>query len=238
MKLDINCDLGEGESPARQRTLMKAVSSANIACGGHAGDVRSMDHCVRVAREEGVRVGAHPGYPDRENFGRVFHEISPAEFELLLIQQVGGFEQVVRNNRMKLHHVKLHGALYHAVEKDSSLALVFLETVARFWPKAIVYALADGHVARAAARHDVPVWEEIFADRAYHADGTLVDRAEKGAVISNVREIVARLQAYHETGRMRTIAGSTVGMKALTVCIHGDTDNALRIARAVSEELG
>lgn len=237
-KLDLNCDLGEGESPSRQRALMRAISSANIACGGHAGDLRSMDHCVRMAREEGVHVGAHPGYPDRENFGRISRQISPSDFELLLIQQISGLEQVARSNRMKLSHIKLHGALYHDVERDSSLAIVYLETVTRFWPKAKIFALAGGNLVEASARHDARVWEEIFADRAYRPNGTLVDREADGAVLSDLKEIVSRVQSYNKTGRMKTIAGSTVGMNARTICVHSDSENALRVARALADELG
>jgi 5-oxoprolinase (ATP-hydrolysing) subunit A len=237
-KLDLNCDLGEGETPTRQRALMRAISSANIACGGHAGDLRSMDHCARLAREEGVNVGAHPGYWDRENFGRKSMQLSPSDFELLLIQQISGLERVAQSNRMKLNHIKLHGALYHDVERDSSLAIVYLETVARFWPKAKIFALAGGNLARLAERHEVRLWQEIFADRAYRPDGTLVDRGTEGAVLSDLKEIVGRIQSYNETGRMRSIAGSTVGMDARTVCVHSDSENSLRIARALAEELG
>ncbi len=237
-KLDINCDLGEGESPAKLRALIKSITSANIACGGHAGDLRSMDQCVRIARSEVVNVGAHPSYWDRENFGRVAQELSPVDFEMLLIHQIGGFERVAAANRMTLHHIKLHGALYHAVERESALAMIYLECVARFWPKARVFALAGGHVAEAAERHGVKVWEEIFADRAYNPDGTLVDRKKEGAMLTKVDDVVGRLLTFTETGRMKTIAGSSVGINARTVCVHSDSENSLRIAKALSEELG
>jgi len=237
-KFDLNCDLGEGEKPARLRALMKWITSANVACGGHAGSVRSMEYCVRQARGWNVLLGAHPGYWDREHFGRRSQDISPAQFELLLIHQVSGLEKIARAGHMRLHHIKLHGALYHDVECDSGLATVYAETVARFWPKAIIYAAPNGCVKEAAEANGVTVWEEAFADRAYMSDGTLVPRDVAGAVLGDPRQIVERLRGIHIHRKLETISGSYIPMAPRTVCVHSDTPEAVRIARAIATELG
>jgi len=237
LAVDINCDLGEGEAPARLRALMRWVSSANVACGGHAGTVHSMDYCVRMARGFGVRLGAHPGFADREHFGRVHHDIHPADLELLLVQQVGALEKIAADGNMKIHHIKLHGALYHAVEGDSGLATCYTDTVARFWPKAKIYAVPDGRVAQMARFAGVKVWEEAFADRAYMSDGTLVPRNVAGAVLGNTREIVTRMRELLTDGSIETISGGRLRLQPKTLCVHSDTAEAIRIARALVTEL-
>src|SRR5688500_18309234 len=118
MRFDLNCDLGEGEPRARTEALMRVITSANVACGGHAGDLASMERCVALAKKFKVRLGAHPGTADRAGFGRGELKITPAELELLLLQQVGTLERIARAHGVKLHHIKLHGALYHATERD------------------------------------------------------------------------------------------------------------------------
>lgn len=237
MTIDINCDLGEGEAPARVRALMKWISSANVACGGHAGSLHSMDYCVRMARGFGVRLGAHPGYWDRENFGRRHIEIRPSDLELLLVQQVGALEKVAAAGNMRLHHLKLHGALYHAVESDSGLATCYAETVARFWPKAKLYAVPQGRVSQMAKSAGIKVWDEAFADRAYMSDGTLVPRNVAGAVLGNPREVVSRMRGLLLEGSIETLSGSRLRLKPKTLCVHSDTAEAVRIARALASEL-
>ncbi|MBL6765518.1 MAG: LamB/YcsF family protein [Verrucomicrobiae bacterium] len=238
MKIDINCDLGEGEAPTRVRALMKWVTSANVACGGHAGSLHSMDYCVRMARGYGVRLGAHPGFADRANFGRRHHDIHPADLELLLVQQVSALEKVARDGNMKLHHIKLHGALYHAVESDSGLATCYTDTVARFWPKVVIYATPEGRVAQMARFAGVTVWEEAFADRAYMSDGTLVPRSVAGAVLGNSKEIVLRMRELLDGGGVETLSGGRLQLNPKTICVHSDTAEAVRIVRALATELG
>ena len=237
MKIDINCDLGEGEAPARVRALMKSISSANVACGGHAGSLHAMDYCVRMARGFGVKLGAHPGFADRANFGRRHHDIHPTDLELLLIHQVGALEKVARDGNMRLHHIKLHGALYHAVESDSGLATCYADTVARFWPKAVIYATPEGRVVQMAKFAGVAIWEEAFADRAYMSDGTLVPRNVAGAVLGNPREIVERMRELLTEGSIETLSGGRLRLNPKTLCVHSDTAEAVRIARALAAEL-
>ena len=237
MKVDINCDLGEGESPSRTRALMKWITSANIACGGHAGTARSMDYCVRLAHKMGVHVGAHPGFPDRENFGRQAHLLTPSDLDLLLLQQVGALETVARASGSKLHHVKLHGALYHVVESDSGLAQTFAETVARHWPKARIYATPEGNVAERAPAAGVKIWSEGFADRAYMSDGTLVPRNVAGAVLGDVELILERVRRMLLEGQVDSISGALLEFTPRTLCVHSDTAEALRIVKALVTEL-
>lgn len=233
MKLDINCDLGEGEAPARTRALMRLVDSANAACGGHAGDLDSMARCARLAREFGVRLGAHPGVPGLAGFGRAPARPTPAQLCLWVVQQAGALARVADRHGVALHHVKLHGALYHASEADDELARAYVLTVREHFPGLKIYALSGGRVVRLARRLGVEAWPELFADRAYRADGSLVPRAEAGAVLARANDVAARLAHWLHTGRMATAAGGEVSLAGRTLCVHGDGGHAVALARAV-----
>lgn len=237
MTLDLNCDLGEGEPLARTRALMRCVTSANVACGGHAGDAASMLRCVRLARAHQVRLGAHPGTWDRRNFGRTPTAISPDELELLLLRQVRALETIALGEGVRLHHLKLHGALYHATEQDARLARRYLAVVARHWPQAVVYALAGGRVAKAARQSSVTVWEEAFLDRRYQADGALVPRAEPGSLLTGVQAALRQAEALLKRGEVIAQTGERIRLKARTLCLHGDGPHAVRLARAAARLL-
>jgi UPF0271 protein len=236
-RLDLNCDLGEGEPPARTRALMRWITSANVACGGHAGSAASMALCVRLAKRWGVRLGAHPGLCSRADFGRGRTRLSPDELELLLLHQVSALERMARAEGVRLHHIKLHGGLYHATEEDSALAARFLKVAARWWPNAKVYARAGGRVAQLARRAGVPVWEEAFADRAYRDDGTLAPRGEPGAVLTDARTVIARAWTLLEQGEVQAQSGRTLRVRAQTLCLHSDTPGATTLARALARTL-
>ncbi len=244
MKLDLNCDLGEGEPAARTRALMRAITSANIACGGHAGTVASMESCVRLATSQGVRVGAHPGPPPRGAFGRAPVTITAEDLELLLLQQVGALACVARAHGAQLHHVKLHGALYHAVEANPVLARRYVNAVARWWPRCVIYARSGGRVAQAAARRSttplVRVWEEAFADRGYRDDGTLVPRGQTGDLLKTTAEAVERARSLATLGIIRSVTGRLLPIRARTICVHSDTPHApatvQALARVISDE--
>jgi len=237
MKLDLNCDLGEGEPPARTQALMRWITSANIACGGHAGNVETMQRCVRDAKRFGVNVGAHPGPWSRGDFGRSAVTMNAGEFELLLLQQVGAFERIAKDHGVRLHHIKLHGALYHATEEDEALARRYLRVVSRWWPKSKIYARAGGAVARLAARSEVDVWEEAFADRAYRDDGTLAPRSEPGAVLSEPDLILKRIRHLLSHHEIETVAGIRLHLPTRTLCVHSDTLHALKLVRSLSRLL-
>jgi 5-oxoprolinase (ATP-hydrolysing) subunit A len=234
MKLDLNCDLGEGEPLARTRALMRRITSANVACGGHAGDARSMRACVRLAKQSGVKLGAHPGPWSRADRGRGLVRIAADELELLLLQQVGALEKIAISERVRLNHIKLHGALYHAVESDPVLARAYVRCVALHWPKVKIYALAGGRVVSAAQGQGVPCLAEGFADRAYMADGRLVPRTEPGAVLSNVAESVLRVGDLLAGRGLTTRDGRRLALRVETVCVHSDSPHALRLVRALS----
>lgn len=226
VKFDLNCDLGEGEK--RTAALMRRISSANIACGGHAGDVDSMRATVRLALDHGVHIGAHPGLCDPENFGRRELPISVAEFRTLLLQQVSALERIVRDAGAKLHHIKLHGALYHMVESQASLRRAYLETVREFWPVAIIFSLAGGSVAHAAARLNLRCWGEGFLDRSYDDATHLTPRDQVGSVLSK-REFLQRIESLVRTGEVLTKTG-LVNLAAQTWCIHSDHPRATSYA--------
>jgi UPF0271 protein len=214
----LNADLGEGEPAARTRTLLGIVDLASIACGGHAGDLSTMKRTIQSALANNVAIGAHPGFPDLKNFGRAKTPITPDELALLVVQQVGGFAAVCQAFGAKLHHIKLHGSLYHATEASAALARRYVETVAEFFPKAKIIALAGGRVAALAGSRALA---EVFADRGYRADGSLVPRGQPGDLIHDAREVTRRLPS----------------LRGDTICVHGDSPQAIRIARAVRKAL-
>lgn len=227
MRFDLNCDLGEGESRARTEALMRVITSANVACGGHAGDVANMERCVVLAKKNQVRLGAHPGVADRAGFGRGELRITPAELELLLLQQVSALERIAHTQGVKLHHIKLHGALYHATERDRRLANAYVEIVRRWWPNAMVYAFAGGTVAKLNGRL---VWGEAFLDRNYLDNGTLVPRSESNALVKSVQEVGERVEQLAR-GTVRSVDGNAIRVRARTICVHGDTPRAVEFAK-------
>lgn len=227
MKFDLNCDLGEGEAPGRTEALMRVITSANVACGGHAGDVDTMERCVRLAKRFKGRVGAHPGLPDRASFGRAEVKITASELEVLLLHQVGALERVAKAHRIKLHHIKLHGALYHATERDERLAKVYLKAVRRWWPEVVVYALAGGTLA---ALDKEVVWGEAFLDRNYSDDGKLLPRSESNALLRSVSEVKQRIEELAH-GTVVSVGGKAIRVKARTICVHSDTPHAVEFAR-------
>ncbi len=239
--MELNCDLGEGEDPARTRVLMSLIDAANIACGGHAGDAASIRLCVELAGEFGVRIGAHPGVRVGVSGRGEGVTITPDQLAELVRLQGGRVRGCADKAGLPFHHVKLHGGLYHATESAPPLAEAFVATVAASWPDAIVYARAGGHVVSAARRRRVPVWEEAFLDRGYRADGGLVPRDEPGALLTEPGRIVRRLETLAARGGWQSHTGEWVLLRARTLCVHGDTPGApeiLRAARAALERLG
>lgn len=237
-RLDLNCDLGEGEPLTRTRDLMRWITSANVACGGHAGDAKSMKNCAKLAHQFGVKLGAHPGPWSRDNMGRSAAHLIPADLELLLLHQVGALERIATSEGVRLNHIKLHGALYHAVEADTRLARTYLKLVKRYWPKLIVYALAGGLVIREANKLGVRVLAEGFADRAYQADGKLVPRTQSGAILTDETVVASRVEGLLAGRGITGIDGTRFDLKIETLCMHGDSPNSLRMVRAISRLLG
>lgn len=228
---DLNCDLGEGEPWARTRALLRQVTSANVACGEHAGDALTMERVVVKAKALGVHLGAHPGVAGA--FGRGEVNLTPGQLQTLVLQQAGALDLLARRQGSRLHHIKLHGALYHAVEHDEALGRAYVEAVARWFPKARIYARAGGRVLTLAREAGVAAWAEGFIDRAYRVDGQLVPRTQDGAVLTRTRDITERLREWRQTGGWKSLDGSWVAVPARTLCLHGDTPGAVSLARAI-----
>lgn len=234
ISLDLNCDLGEGEAPRRTRALLRWVDSANIACGGHVGDEHSMRRCLRWCRELDVNAGAHPGFEDRENFGRVEHPITPRGLTDLLTRQVDAFSALAREEGVKVTHLKLHGALYHVVERDRKLARAFVDFVKSRHPRWRIIASATGLILPLAGPAG---WGEIFADRGYTPQGGLVPRGERGAVLHQPGEIRARVGHFLRTGMLEANDGTMLRLDARTICVHADSPDSVQIARLLASVL-
>ena len=231
-RIDLNCDLGEGAG--QDAELMPLITSANIACGAHAGSLETMIETVELAAKHRVMVGAHPGFFDLENFGRAERAIAPAEAARLVLMQV---EQLFEVAGSRLRHVKLHGALYNQVSRDPTLAEAVVADLARLWPDLIIYALARSPFARAATTRGLRVAEEVFADRTYQRDGTLTPRSQPNAIIDDEDAMVAQVLSMVERGVVRSVDGADVPIVADTLCLHGDGPRAVSFAERIRKEL-
>ncbi len=233
--IDLNSDIGEGASDDEE--LLQIVSSANIACGGHAGNADTMARTVRSAIANGVTIGAHPGYPDRANFGRESDFMRGDELYESLTEQVTALADVAADCGVKLMHVKPHGALYNDAVHDREIADIVARVTAEAPGSPAFMGMAGTELEAAANRHGLAFIAEAFIDRAYEADGTLVSRKEPGAVHEEIN--VATMQAVRlaESGQVTARNGHQVTVRADTLCIHGDTPGAAEKARAVRDVL-
>jgi len=232
LSIDLNADVGEGMDDA---ALLPFVTSANVACGMHAGDPTVMDGTVSLALSRGVRVGAHPGYPDREHFGRAAVELPAESVENLVLYQVAALDGFVRSRGGTLTHVKPHGALYHAGAEFPDVARAIAEGVRRFRPGLVLVGAAGSMLIEAGREAGLAVAEEAFADRKYRRDGSLVSRSEAGAVITDPDQAAEQAVLL---ARDRTVVandGSRVPIRADTLCLHGDTPGSAAIARRIHE---
>ena len=235
MQIDLNADLGEGAGS--DEALLGLVSSANIACGWHAGDAKTMRQCVRWAIEHGVAIGAHPSFPDRENFGRSTMHLPPDEIVANVLYQVGALAAIVKAEGGKLSHVKPHGQLYNQAVKEPELADALCEAVRRFDPSLRFFGLAGSNMIDAARRAGLTPVEEVFADRGYMPDGSLVPRSQPGALIEDEEQSLDQTLSLVRDRKVTAIDGSTVPVNAQTVCLHGDGAHALAFARRIRDRL-
>jgi UPF0271 protein len=236
--IELNCDLGEGEPRAHTASLMAMVHAANIACGGHAGDDVSIWNCLQSARQHRVRVGAHPGLPQRNSFGRdPAASLDPDALTDLLSDQVERVRRLAQAAGLSLSHVKLHGALYHLADRDEHLAHAYLDHAARSWPGLIVFARPGGMVHALAPDHGVEIWPEGFLDRGYADDGTLTPRGQPGALLSQPAAVARRIRDLRARGAWRSVTGKWVHLTVRTLCVHADTPNVLAVLRAARSEL-
>lgn len=231
-RVDLNCDLGEGAG--HDAELMPLITSANIACGAHAGNLETMIEAVELAVKHRVMIGAHPGYFDLESFGRAERAITPQEAGRIVLMQV---EQLFEVAGARLRHVKLHGALYNQVSRDPLLADGVVSDLARMWPDLILFALAGSQLARIASARGLRVAEEVFADRTYQRDGSLTPRSRADALIADPEAAVEQVLHMVRDGYVRAVDGTKVPIVAETLCLHGDSPHAVTFAQRLRKEL-
>lgn len=234
MRVDLNCDLGESFGPytlGDDRGVMGSITSANIACGAHAGDPGVMRLTVRLALEAGVAVGAHPGFSDRAGFGRREIAMRPGEVEDLVLVQIGALAAVARAEGDRLRHVKAHGALYNMAARNRALADAIARATASVDPSLILFGLSGSALIDAGRAAGLRVASEVFADRAYTAEGALAPRGEPGSVIEDPAQVVERALAMVRDGAVSAVTGESVPLAADTICVHGDTPGAAALAR-------
>ncbi|MDT8702602.1 5-oxoprolinase subunit PxpA [Kluyvera ascorbata] len=234
MRIDLNADLGEGA--ASDAELLTLVSSANIACGFHAGDASTMLTCVRAALKNGVAVGAHPSFPDRENFGRTAMQLPPETVYAQTLYQIGALSAIVQAEGGVLRHVKPHGMLYNQAAKDPALADAIAKAVFAANPMLILVGLAGSELIHAGTRYGLATRQEVFADRGYQSDGSLVPRGQPGALISDEDQALAQTLEMVQCGRVESVDGQWARVTAETVCLHGDGSHALAFARRLRRE--
>ena len=240
MRIDLNADVGEASTPegkTAEIAVLSAVTSVNIACGAHAGDLDSMHELVSAANAAGVAVGAHPGYADRANLGRRDQELSTSEIATLVREQVSLLASVARAHRVELSHVKPHGALYNQAAKRRSIAAAIAEGVRQAGEGLRLVGLAGSQLVHAARIAGLPVVEEAFADRAYRPDGTLVPRSEDGAVYADSTTVVSQALSIAIRHRVQLPDGRRLDIDADTLCVHGDTPGAAELARQIRDAL-
>lgn len=229
MKIDLNADLGEG--CASDAELLTLVSSANIACGFHAGDAQTMQASVREAVKNGVAIGAHPGFPDRENFGRTAMQLPTETVYAQTLYQIGALAAITHAEGGVMRHVKPHGMLYNQAAKDPQLADAIAKAVYACDPALILVGLAGSELIRAGKHYGLTTRQEVFADRGYQADGSLVPRSQPGALIEDEEQSLAQTLEMVQNGRVKSITGEWTPVEAQTVCLHGDGEHALAFAR-------
>lgn len=240
MRIDLNSDLGESFGPwpmGQDAALMDSISSANVACGFHAGDPGAMRTTVALARSKGVAIGAHPGFPDLVGFGRREMKASPQEVEDFVLYQVAALAGIARAQGVQLQHVKAHGALYNMACRDRALADAIARAVAAFDHTLILFGLPNSELLKAGEQAGLRVAAEVFADRAYERDGSLASRLKPGSVIHDVTAVVGRAVTMVRDRQVVALDGSVIPLEADTICLHGDTPGAADLARAVRQGL-
>lgn len=240
MRVDLNADLGEGFghwSLGDDDALLGIVTSANVACGFHAGDPQIMLRSCAGAAERGVAVGAQVSYRDLAGFGRRFMDIAPEELTADIVYQIGALQACAHASGARVRYVKPHGALYNAIVHHEAQAAAVVEAVRRYDPTLPVLGLPGSAWLSLAAQAGLPVVAEAFADRAYTPDGALVPRSEPGAVLHDAEEIAERCVRLVTTGQVTAVDGSAVEVQAESLCVHGDTPDAVSVADAVRRRL-
>lgn len=240
MKVDINCDMGESFGPWRMGTdaeVMPHITSANIACGAHAGDPTVMRRTVCLARDAGVAIGAHPGFADLQGFGRREMTVDAAELEDSLLAQIGALTAIAKAEGVRLRHVKAHGALYNMAAREPRLAEAIARAIKAADPSLVMFGLPSSPMIHAGKAAGLQVAAEGFADRAYQPDGSLTPRSREGAVIHDPVAVVARAVRMATEGIVLTPEGKEIALAIDTICVHGDTPGAAELTRQIRAAL-
>lgn len=240
VKVDLNSDLGESfgmYTIGNDKDVLTYVSSANIACGMHAGDPFVMHKTVRLALEQGVAIGAHPGFMDLNGFGRRNMAMKPDEVYDLIVYQVGALAAFVKAEGGTMQHVKPHGALYNMAAKDQAMAEAIAQAVYDVDPSLVLFGLAGSWLIKAGKAAGLVTASEVFADRTYQDDGSLTPRTQPGAMITDDDESIRQVLGMIRSGKVRALSGAEVPVQADTVCIHGDSPKALAFAKRICEAL-
>ena len=238
--IDLNCDMGESFGAYKMGTdeeILNYITSANIACGFHAGDPTTMRKTVTMALERNVGIGVHPGLPDLVGFGRRTMDISPQEAYDLIVYQIGAVYAFTKAEGGKLQHVKPHGALYNMAAKSPSLSEAIAEAIYKVDPELILFGLAGGELVKAGKKIGLRSASEVFSDRTYQEDGSLTSRREENALIHDQEVAVNQVIRIVKEGKVKSLQGVDVSIQAHTVCIHGDGQNALQFAKYISTSL-
>lgn len=240
MKIDLNCDLGESfgaYSFGADEEIVKYISSANIACGFHAADPSVMERTVKLCKQHGVSVGAHPGFNDLAGFGRRDMAVTPEDLKALVLYQIGALNAFCRAQDIKLKHVKPHGALYNMAAKDANLAGAVCQAVKEFDAGLILLAPFNSQMAVKAKQFGLTVRVEAFSDRGYNDDGSLVKRGEKNSMITDANQAALRVVRMVKDGKVFAVSGKDIEIKADSFCVHGDGANAVELAKKIAEKL-
>ena len=233
--IDINCDVGEGIG--NERSLFPHISSCNIACGGHAGDINTMSEIVELAQKFGIKTGAHPSYPDKENFGRKSIKIEKRLLISSIQKQIKELESVLSRSDMQLHHIKAHGALYNDTAGNLELAMIYLESIRAYKDQVLLYLPYGSMIEEVARNRGYNISLEAFGDRNYNEDLSLVSRSSGKAMIEDPKKVLKHLLSMILHKEVITLNGVKVPFYADTYCIHGDTATALQILMYLSDEL-
>jgi len=235
VRIDFNCDLGEGCGD--DAAIIPLITSASIACGGHAGDEATMRTTLRLCREHGVAAGAHPGYPDREHFGRRELAMAPEQVRTFVHEQVARLAEVAADEGVRLSHVKPHGALYNAAARDRAVAQAVAAAVAALDPALVLFGLSGSQLTAAGEAAGLQVAHEVFAERRYEADGSLTPRHREDATIDDLDEAIAQVRGFVRDGSVPARTGERIALRADTLCLHGDRPDAARFAKAIHDAL-
>lgn len=229
--IDINCDLGEGFP--NDKALMKFISSANIACGYHAGDIDTIKSTIAYCVENGVAIGAHPGFNDKANFGRTEMQLSDCELYDLVAEQITLMQDACKEMGASLHHVKPHGGLYNMAAKNTTMSYIIAGVIKELGPQLVLYGLSNSYLITEARALNIKTASEVFADRTYNAKGQLTPRSEPNAMIHTTENALAQVLKMIEHKTVIATDGSVVPLEAETICIHGDGDHAVSFATSI-----